>query len=102
MLANLVCVALDADLQGIAIREGITYTRYADDITFSGEMCKRRSKNVPLKRPDGPVVAVRKCTALKSSEESEVLWDFSAEEADGGCLRWRCMNAFDGPATSRG
>ena len=63
--------------------------------------CKRRSKNVPLKRPNGPVVAVPKCTALKSSKESEFLWDFSLEEADGGCLKWRCMSAFDGPVTSR-
>lgn len=41
MLANLVCVALDADLQEIAIREGLTYSRYADDMTFSGEMFDR-------------------------------------------------------------
>jgi len=41
MLANLVCVALDADLQEIARREGMTYTRYADDMTFSGEMTDR-------------------------------------------------------------
>jgi RNA-directed DNA polymerase len=41
MLANLVCVALDADLQEIAIREGLTYSRYADDMTFSGEIFDR-------------------------------------------------------------
>jgi RNA-directed DNA polymerase len=64
--------------------------------------CKRRSKNVPLKRPDGPVVAVPKCTALKSSEESGSKQDLRPEEARGGCIRWRCMSGFDGHATSRG
>jgi RNA-directed DNA polymerase len=41
MLANLVCAALDGDLQRIAVREGLTYTRYADDMTFSGELDDR-------------------------------------------------------------
>lgn len=41
MLANLVCAALDADLQKISVREGLTYTRYADDMTFSGEIVDR-------------------------------------------------------------
>ena len=41
MLANLVCATLDSDLQGIAAREGLTYTRYADDMTFSGELVDR-------------------------------------------------------------
>ena len=64
--------------------------------------CKRRSKNVPLKRPDGPVVAVPKCTAVKSSEESGSKQDLRPEEARGGGIRWRCMSGFDGPVTSRG
>lgn len=34
-LANLVNVMLDARLAGLAAREGATYTRYADDLTFS-------------------------------------------------------------------
>ena len=36
MLANLVCLKLDDDLKKIARNEGLTYTRYADDMTFSG------------------------------------------------------------------
>jgi RNA-directed DNA polymerase len=47
MLANLVCVHLDIELQQIANRGGLIYTRYADDITFSGET-KTRSQFGPL------------------------------------------------------
>lgn len=35
-LANLVAFRLDRRLAGLAARLGITYTRYADDLTFSG------------------------------------------------------------------
>jgi len=35
-LANLVSWRLDARIQGYVGRRGITYTRYADDLTFSG------------------------------------------------------------------
>ncbi len=34
-LANLICVRMDKRLQGVANRYGATYTRYADDLTFS-------------------------------------------------------------------
>lgn len=36
MLANLVCIQLDKELQNIASRENLIFTRYADDIIFSG------------------------------------------------------------------
>lgn len=36
MLANLVCKSIDTELQGIAQRKGLVYTRYADDMIFSG------------------------------------------------------------------
>jgi RNA-directed DNA polymerase len=43
MLANLVCVSLDSELQRLAGREGLIYTRYADDMTFSGQLSDRTS-----------------------------------------------------------
>jgi RNA-directed DNA polymerase len=36
IVSNLVCQDLDTDLSGFAIREGIRYSRYGDDMTFSG------------------------------------------------------------------
>jgi len=36
-LANLTCRKLDARLGGLARKFGIAYTRYADDLTFSGD-----------------------------------------------------------------
>jgi RNA-directed DNA polymerase len=34
-LTNILCTKLDRRLTGLANRFGVTYTRYADDITFS-------------------------------------------------------------------
>ncbi len=36
-LTNLICRRLDARLSGVAKKFGLTYTRYADDLTFSGD-----------------------------------------------------------------
>lgn len=36
MITNLLCRKLDARLDGLARRHGYTFTRYADDLTFSG------------------------------------------------------------------
>lgn len=40
-LANLICSNLDARIQGYAGPRGITYTRYADDITLSGQSASK-------------------------------------------------------------
>jgi retron-type reverse transcriptase len=36
-ITNAICRALDRRLAGVARRHGFTYTRYADDLTFSGD-----------------------------------------------------------------
>lgn len=43
-LANLVCSKLDSRIQGYAGKRGITYTRYADDITLSCQSIKKIDK----------------------------------------------------------
>ncbi len=35
-LSNIACVELDSILNNLALKYGLTYTRYADDLTFSG------------------------------------------------------------------
>jgi RNA-directed DNA polymerase len=37
-LTNILCLNLDRRLGGFALKNGYKYTRYADDITFSGEL----------------------------------------------------------------
>lgn len=43
VLANLVAWRLDARLAGWAARRGLAYSRYADDLTFSGDLPDRRA-----------------------------------------------------------
>ena len=51
-LANLACRRLDARLAGLARKFGCTYTRYADDLTFSGDAAfeKTLKRFLPLLR----------------------------------------------------
>ncbi|WP_179096862.1 reverse transcriptase family protein [Burkholderia pseudomallei] len=57
MLANLVCVELDRNLQSIAVREALTYSRYADDMTFSGEFHDRSDAVIVLRELSRVVAA---------------------------------------------
>lgn len=43
-LANLVCTKLDSRIQGYAGKKGMTYTRYADDITLSCQSVNKIQK----------------------------------------------------------
>jgi RNA-directed DNA polymerase len=46
-LANLICWNLDNRIQGFVGKRGIIYTRYADDLTFSGLIPQRVIKILP-------------------------------------------------------
>jgi len=47
-LANLVCYRLDRRLAGLAAASGATYTRYLDDLTFSGGAAVSRARFAQL------------------------------------------------------
>lgn len=47
-LANLICWNLDSRLQGFVGKKGIIYTRYADDLTFSGIIPSKVIKILPI------------------------------------------------------
>lgn len=44
-ITNLICRKLDRRMAGVAKRLGFTYTRYADDMTFSGDQHARKKIN---------------------------------------------------------
>jgi RNA-directed DNA polymerase len=50
MLANLVCVEMDAELERCATEFGCTYTRYADDIVFSAANLDRARAHDLIRR----------------------------------------------------
>jgi RNA-directed DNA polymerase len=66
ILANLAAFGLDRRLTGLATRAGVTYTRYADDITISGSARALRDANglwttvAGIAREEGFVVNQRK------------------------------------------
>lgn len=47
-IANLVCWNLDVRIQGYVGKKGIIYTRYADDMTFSGSMPSKVISILPI------------------------------------------------------
>ncbi len=50
MLANLVCAGLDKELQKLAQAKELIYSRYADDMTFSGQMSSRLDAALVIKK----------------------------------------------------
>jgi len=45
VMANLICLPLDRQLERLARRHQLTYTRYADDLTFSGDCIEDKMLN---------------------------------------------------------
>ncbi|MDN5770018.1 MAG: reverse transcriptase family protein [Microlunatus sp.] len=77
-LANLVCFALDRRLAGYAAASGATYTRYADDLTFSGSdvAASRLVKAVTgIAAEEGFVVnTTRPASAPSTSARKSAVW----------------------------
>jgi RNA-directed DNA polymerase len=72
-LANLICMKLDARIQGYASPKGLVYTRYADDISLSGHTIKKimnartmvdifvRSEGLQINRKKTEIQGTRRC-----------------------------------------
>ncbi len=69
ILSNIVCINLDYALNQFARRSGLKYTRYADDITFSGE-CRKMPRSFyaeleSILKEEGPFSINNKKTRLQ-------------------------------------
>ena len=77
-LANLACFALDRRLSGLAARFGATYTRYADDLAFSGDRGFARDIDRFLPRAcavaieEGFAIQHRKTRVMRASTRQEL------------------------------
>lgn len=77
-LANLIARRLDVRLAGLALACGATYTRYADDLTFSGDDSLRRGATrferrvVLIAAEEGFAVNRRKTSVRTQSERQTV------------------------------
>jgi hypothetical protein len=73
-VANRVCFRLDRRLTGLAAAHGAAYTRYVDDLVFSGEACGRLADRVTAVAADeGFRVHPGKTRAMRSSGRQHVL-----------------------------
>ena len=71
IVSNMVCAKLDGDLQGLAKKYRCTYTRYADDITFSTTVPKfPRDLAVPFTAlsGDGLIVGKELADTIESND----------------------------------
>jgi retron-type reverse transcriptase len=68
-LSNLLNVRLDSRLEGLAQTRGMNYTRYADDITFSG----KSEEVVKTKRPNPRVIQEEQPDPARTSRVNDVI-----------------------------
>ena len=69
-LSNLVAAKMDERLTALSLRRGLTYTRYADDLTFSGDSFNRNELIADIKHIaacDGFTLNAKKTHLMASS-----------------------------------
>lgn len=99
MLANLVCHHLDARLDGLATQFGVTYTRYADDLTFSGDAEFARSVErfvhlaVSIAADESFHVSPKKTRVMRAHDRQEVLGIIVNEKANIARETWDDLRA---------
>ena len=52
VLSNMICMRMDKQLSSFAHARGVYYTRYADDITFSGKSSRAVNRLIDVNSPD--------------------------------------------------
>ncbi len=76
MITNLVCRKLDKRMLGIATSLGFTYTRYADDMTFSSESYEKINKMMywvkGIVKEEGFILHPNKTKIMKKGSRHEV------------------------------
>lgn len=99
MLANLVCHHLDARLDGLAKQFGATYTRYADDLAFSGDAEFARSVErfihlaVAIAADESFHVSSKKTRVMRAHDRQEVLGVVVNEKANVARETWDDLRA---------
>lgn len=72
IIANMVCRNLDTDFLTLASASGSVYTRYADDITFSGTTVPREAAIKHLLKKHGFELRAEKCRTQKKGKAQYV------------------------------
>lgn len=87
MLANLIAWTLDLRIQGYVGRRGISYTRYADDLSFSGLNPSKVVKIIPMIKTiidDENFVVNHKKTRIASSARAKIVTGLIVNEDSAG------------------
>lgn len=66
MISNLIAYGLDEDLDEYAMRHGLTYTRYADDLTFS---CTHIPKELSIARIKREIISIIRKNKFKENKD---------------------------------
>ena len=76
MITNLICRKLDKRMSGIATSLGFTYTRYADDMTFSSDSYEKINNMLywveKITKEEGFVLHPKKTRVMKKGSRHEV------------------------------
>lgn len=71
VLSNMICMRMDKQLSSFAHARGVYYTRYADDITFSGKSKRAVNRLIDVDSPDLLCAEIREIIRKNGFEVNE-------------------------------